>query len=113
MRKRRASQWVSASMRASSSQPGVYSRLQMDLESLYLLPSNHTLHFSGLKGSRAICDYAGINGTNEDRSSTALPLASAHMVLTPLSSTYSTGPEKVNGGAKLGSSACTACKYGV
>ena len=113
MRKARASQWASASIRASSSQPGVYNRLQMDLEPLYLLPSNHTLHFSGLKGSRAICDYAGINGTNEDRSSTALPLASAHMVLTPLSSTYSTGPEKVNGGAKLGSSACTACKYGV
>jgi len=88
MRKKSASQWAAVSMRGSSTEPGAYNRLQMDLEPLYLLPSNHTLHFSGLKGSRATCDYSGLNGTNQPSVSTALPLASAHMVLRALPSPH-------------------------
>ncbi len=88
MRKRGASQWAAASIRGSSTQPAAYSRLQMDLEPLYLLPSNHTLHFSGLKGARATCDYEGRNGTSQPSVSTALPLASAHMVRPPLPSPH-------------------------
>ena len=53
-------------------------RLAFDLESPYELPANHTLEFSGLKGARPTCDYAGM-GVTGTRLQSAYLLVSASL----------------------------------
>ena len=49
-------------------------RLAFDLESPYELPANHTLEFSGLKGARPTCDYAGMGVARALLQSVSLPV---------------------------------------
>ena len=74
------SQWLHKRARGSSSRPGGYTLLHLNLVSRYHLPTNHSIQLSGLTGSIPICDSAAPNASPRLLSTQAVPAAASHSV---------------------------------